>query len=313
MSLDKNILRSYGTFGSPMSGRSFNAPGYKYGFNGKEKDDETKGGGNSYDFGDRIFDPRLGRWLSLDPLMAKYPYFSPYIFTANNPIYYVDRDGREIIINYKDARGNNQSFTYKPKMAVSNYPVHVKEAIKTLDAIHNISTVVNKPQDFNITDPSPQEVISNLAKATDFKLNLNVLTKEEWKKNNPSGLSDGETSNFLSSNEAEGTINWSPEIGVVEVDDQGKESGLTRSPMTILSHEIKHGFNLMKKLTAGLKAIKDDNFKNASEKSAVGFENTVGFNKENPEGERTSYSKGKTVEAKSPTDNKGKKPIKRDK
>jgi RHS repeat-associated protein len=81
-----------------MSNRSFNAPEYKYGFNGKEKDDETTVGGGSYDFGARIYDGRLGRWLSLDPLMAKYPQLSPYNFVDNSPIYCKDGDGRDIIV-----------------------------------------------------------------------------------------------------------------------------------------------------------------------------------------------------------------------
>jgi len=58
-----NTTAVTGTFGAPMPGRSFNSNSYKYGFNGKEKDDEVKGNGNSYDFGARIYDPRIGRWL----------------------------------------------------------------------------------------------------------------------------------------------------------------------------------------------------------------------------------------------------------
>ncbi len=61
-----------------------------------EKDDELKGSGNSYDFGARILDPRIGRWLSLDPLQAKYPSHSPYNFVKNNPVYFIDPDGRDV-------------------------------------------------------------------------------------------------------------------------------------------------------------------------------------------------------------------------
>ncbi len=55
-----------------MYGRDFNfSSGYKYGFNGKEKDDEIKGNGNSQDYGKRIYDSRLGKFLSVDPITAK--------------------------------------------------------------------------------------------------------------------------------------------------------------------------------------------------------------------------------------------------
>ena len=63
---------------------------YTYGFNGYERDDEVKGSGNSYDFGARIYDPRIGRFLSIDPKYKSYPYWSPYLFGANNPIRFID-------------------------------------------------------------------------------------------------------------------------------------------------------------------------------------------------------------------------------
>lgn len=77
---------------------------YVFGFNGMLKDDEIKGSGNSLDFGARIYDPRLGRWLSIDPLADKYPGMSPYNFTANNPILYIDQDGKDygVYINHDD-------------------------------------------------------------------------------------------------------------------------------------------------------------------------------------------------------------------
>jgi RHS repeat-associated protein len=68
--------------------------GYRYGFNGMEKDDEWKGAGNSLDFGARIQDPRLGRFLSIDPMASSFPGESNYIQSGNNPIYYIDIDGK---------------------------------------------------------------------------------------------------------------------------------------------------------------------------------------------------------------------------
>jgi RHS repeat-associated protein len=46
---------------------------YRYGFNGKENDNEVKGEGNQQDYGMRIYDPRLGRFLSVDPITDEYP------------------------------------------------------------------------------------------------------------------------------------------------------------------------------------------------------------------------------------------------
>ena len=68
---------------------------YSYGFNGKERDDEVKGEGVQYDYGFRIYDARLGRFLSMDPLFAGYPYYTPYQFAGNRPIWAIDLDGLE--------------------------------------------------------------------------------------------------------------------------------------------------------------------------------------------------------------------------
>ncbi|HSH65089.1 MAG TPA: RHS repeat-associated core domain-containing protein, partial [Bacteroidia bacterium] len=104
--------RDYYAFGAQMPGRGKNGS-YRYGFNGKEKDDELKGGGNSYDFGARIYDPRLGRWLSTDPLQKKYPGESPYSFAGNSPIVLLDNDGNVKVkcVNIIAADGSTSSIT----------------------------------------------------------------------------------------------------------------------------------------------------------------------------------------------------------
>jgi len=79
------------TFGSDST--------YRYGFNGKENDNSVKGLGNQQDYGERIYDTRLGRFLSVDPLIDNYPELSSYQFASNTPIQSVDLDGKEEI-NY---------------------------------------------------------------------------------------------------------------------------------------------------------------------------------------------------------------------
>ncbi|CAG5087384.1 hypothetical protein CRYO30217_03469 [Parvicella tangerina] len=74
-----------------------------------EKDDEVKGGGNSYDFGARMYDSRLGRWLSIDELAGKYPNESPFNFVSNIPIIHVDPDGREKIVVIGGADNGGQA------------------------------------------------------------------------------------------------------------------------------------------------------------------------------------------------------------
>jgi RHS repeat-associated protein len=86
---------NYQSFGSPMTGRTFDSQKYRFGFNGKENDNEVKGQGAQQDYGFRIYDPRLGRFLSVDPLLKDYPSWSTYAFAMNRPIDGVDLDGLE--------------------------------------------------------------------------------------------------------------------------------------------------------------------------------------------------------------------------
>ena len=67
---------------------------YKY--NGKEYD--AKKGLNWYDYGARWYDAGTGRFTAVDPMAKKYYIASPYSYCLNNPVKYVDPDGRKIVI-----------------------------------------------------------------------------------------------------------------------------------------------------------------------------------------------------------------------
>ena len=49
-----------------------------------------------YDFSARMYDPTLGRFLSVDPMAEGYRHLSPYAYCAGNPVVYVDKDGQVI-------------------------------------------------------------------------------------------------------------------------------------------------------------------------------------------------------------------------
>ena len=76
-----------------MPAREYQAQPSRFGFNGKENDNDVKGFGNQLDYGMRIYDSRLSKFLSVDPISQDYPYLTPYQFGSNTPVSSFDVDG----------------------------------------------------------------------------------------------------------------------------------------------------------------------------------------------------------------------------
>ena len=70
------------------------------------------GGGATYDYGFRIYNPNLGRFLSIDPLSEDYPWYTPYQFAGNKPIEAIDLDGLEEYFVTEVLSGNLWRRTY---------------------------------------------------------------------------------------------------------------------------------------------------------------------------------------------------------
>ena len=98
----------YSPFGVELDGRTVSLEGYRFGYQGSEKDNEFKGNGNSYTTEFRQLDPRLGRWLSVDPLFAKFPWQSSYCAFNNCPILLCDPLGLEAEGGPDDDKNGNE-------------------------------------------------------------------------------------------------------------------------------------------------------------------------------------------------------------
>jgi hypothetical protein len=80
-------MTDYYPFGYPIATRTYSS-GYRYGFNGQEKDNEVYGDGNSYTAEYWQYDSRLGRRWNVDPVITFWE--SPYATFANNPLFFSD-------------------------------------------------------------------------------------------------------------------------------------------------------------------------------------------------------------------------------
>jgi len=110
---DVTYFSDYYPFGMAMMGRRANG-NYRYGFNGKEDDPSGEWGVQTIqDYGFRLYNPGLARWLSVD-LLADYPSQvdkSPYVGFWNNPVYYTDPDGN-VVEGPKEAKRSHHLERY---------------------------------------------------------------------------------------------------------------------------------------------------------------------------------------------------------
>jgi RHS repeat-associated protein len=89
----------YDPFGMALEERQWQLSGveeYSFSFNGKIEDAEILDRGRWQDYGFRAYRPDLGRFVSVDPLKGKYPQASTYAFVLNNPVIFIDPDGRRV-------------------------------------------------------------------------------------------------------------------------------------------------------------------------------------------------------------------------
>ena len=114
----------------PCVARAYNGGDYRYGFQGQEVDHEVKGNGNSINYKFRIHDPRIGRFLSRDPLAPQYSHNSPYAFSENRVIDAVELEGlesqlydiAELYLTNDDFRAFTNGFVERTwKAAVGSY------------------------------------------------------------------------------------------------------------------------------------------------------------------------------------------------
>jgi len=163
----------YSPFGVELDGRTVSVEGYRFGYQGSEKDNEFKGEGNSYTTEFRQLDPRLGRWLSVDKLISKYPEYSPFSTFNNNPNYFTDVSGLEGEPKEGETRienklqqvytGSGEGKGWKSAMDVKNFQgsgnnvVFIRtgeEGAYEFQKIENVVISIGNPEEFGLGETS---------------------------------------------------------------------------------------------------------------------------------------------------------------
>jgi len=151
---------------------------YRFGFNGKEKDDEWAGiNGGNYDFGARIYDSRVGRWLSVDKSTKSQPGWSPYKAFLDNPILYADPDGKVehiTIITYDEKTGNTKIEQQESNRIMTDGVQHQKDGLGDCWSFENYyydyNTVIYRTIDSkgNVKETSTSQIIYDKIKDKDY-------------------------------------------------------------------------------------------------------------------------------------------------
>jgi RHS repeat-associated protein len=179
--VDEKATNDYYPYGMLISDRSFNSGGSRYGYNGKENDNEVKGiNGSQIDYGFRIYDPRIGKFLSVDPLTKSYPSHSPYAYAMNRPIDGIDLDGKEwsstgIVFNPMNCKFEI-NYTIKIQV-VSDSELLKKQTVmqEYLNKLEKVTEdIMSQQGDGRISDPNVKvDIVFTQAKAdSKFVLDL---------------------------------------------------------------------------------------------------------------------------------------------
>jgi len=156
----------YYPFGFAMDERNFSSGEYRFGFNGQEKDDEFTNSTSLYDFGARIYDSRIGRWLALDFYFRDYPNISNYSSYLNNPIEFIDKNGNYIVnsdgtvVKFRIKRDG----TVKFKSTVDPFNKKVIETMASNSKSKEILLQISNNKEINVQYKKMSEKMDNYIK-----------------------------------------------------------------------------------------------------------------------------------------------------
>jgi RHS repeat-associated protein len=201
-------------------------------YNGKEYFDE--GGLDWLDYGLRNYDPQVGRFVEMDPLMDHYSYLSPYQYAGNDPIANIDKNGMGIFDVVDDAvEGTGDAVEGAGDVVQSTKAVsQVADIAMTVRS--TVTVVSTAEQVLNVTT-----IVLNVAATATHFINTSItsqavgddLSRESLSRNPDfDGLTLGNLRNMIRTN-GENLEEWMVNIsaGLLLEDMYGAFSGLTKN------------------------------------------------------------------------------------
>ena len=121
-------------------------PSNRWRYSGKEEQQALSPALFLLDYGARMYDPTLARWLTPDPLAEKYMQWSPYGYCIGNPINLIDKDGNDVVyITFPDYKANGIPFTGHAGVLLINNKTGLTKYYEFGRYNGNLKGVVRKP------------------------------------------------------------------------------------------------------------------------------------------------------------------------
>ncbi len=224
---------NYYPFGMQMVDSTYGCVGYRFGFNGMEKDDEVAGNGNVYSTMYRGLDARLGRWFSVEPKSRLTPWESPYASMGDNPISRLDPLGDKWD-DSNDSKGKADNFRGKVK-AERTKVMETKSSLESQLSAHNEGS-----KRYQKIADKINNTVERIGELDNTLIELDGLeaSNQVYKLNPLAQLNDGvtlkSTNGILKTvGDDGGRTHWKD--GVVIMD-------YAVGDLDGLAHELKHGF-----------------------------------------------------------------------